>query len=77
MSKRLLIIVVLAIACIAALFFYAGMASAGISGGGYAQIAQKALQKAGKPYGYKTTCKAYENYGTGNVTVVCRMREAG
>lgn len=67
----------LAMAIVAVAFFFAGMASAGVSPIGYAHVAQKALQKAGGYYGYKTTCKAIENYGTGNVTVTCKMRETG
>jgi hypothetical protein len=72
-SYRMIAIILIAVAVIFAGF---GIASAGISGLGYAQIAQKALTKAGKPNGYKTTCKViYYNYGTAEAKILCTMKE--
>jgi hypothetical protein len=51
-------------------------AGAGIAPQGYAQIAQRALQKAGGPFGYRVRCTGiYSNHYLATVRVTCTMTE--
>lgn len=51
-------------------------ASAGIGSSGYAQIAQRAINKAAASYGYKTTCIGiYDKPRIAGIKITCIMRE--
>ena len=71
-----LVVAALVVAAVGLAAIPPGTADAGTGPGGYAAAAQKALQKAGAPFGYKVTCAAvYSDYALATVRVVCKMTE--
>lgn len=50
-------------------------AGAGISAQGYADIAQKAVNKVGASFGYRATCKGVYDIPGPNFTIRCRVVE--